>query len=354
MGIGLNSLPPPEAINALRESGSGDPQQELRQAIHCKYREEQRLEFDPLCNILLTGGARVGIAVAMLGLVDPGDIVVIPDPDYIGLVHMAEAVGASVRRFPIILPASGRLTIDFDCLAEALVGARMFAFTNPNNPMGGIWREEDLRELSRIADRNGTLLLCSEIYDKLIFESRPFVSLLANANLDHTLVINGTAKAYNLAGFGVGWMVCGSALHAYLQDLMILTHQAAPGVPSMRAASAVLAPGVRDSLPESQVGIMRKVARRYQDLLRRHTASGINLPQGGQFVFPDFATDDLALAIQLRREAGVLTVPGQIWGISGRGHLRLSLNPDPTRFEEGLERFDRILCSSLLKEAKQI
>ncbi len=346
LGIGHKRTPPSVVYDSLGSSPGTDPAADLTSAIGRKYRDEQQHELDPETNVLLTAGARVGFAVGMLALVNPGDTVVIPDPDYIGLLHMAAAIGARIRRMPLDRRPDGQFAVDPERLADALKDARMFAFTNPNNPMGMVWSKEALEVLAKEAGRNGTYLLTSEIYDELIFEAEPFVSLATLADPERTLITNGTAKAYDMAGFSIGWMICGSALHAELHNLMLLTHQAQPSEPSMLAASTVLDAKIRQFYPAELVTEMRATAKRLQAVLCKHTIEPVTLPQGGQFLFPRFEGDDFKLAQHLKRTAGLLTVPGQIWGAQGRGHLRIALMPSPETFDQALVRLDQALATA--------
>jgi len=309
----------------------------LKAAICAKFRDEHGLSLAN-DNVLLLGGARPGMAISLLAGINPGDRIVIPDPDYIGLTHMASAVGAEVIRSPMTRNADGSLTLDLDHLAAlAKGGLAAMILTNPNNPTGNVLTREALAALSAISERYGAFVMVNEIYDKLVHTGH-FTSYSAVGNPENSIVVGGTSKSYEMTGFGIGWLVSSAANVAQMEDLAFLTHQSKPDVMSQYAALAALSLPLRDSSPARSRLTLAANAAATCAALDAYECCRCPSPAAGQFAFPYVAADDLQLARFLLREVALQVVPGSVWGRMGAGHLRIALANTPDHQAEGLAR----------------
>lgn len=342
LGIGTYFACAPEIIEAgVMALRSGHTRYEtvapLKAAICDKFLNEHGMALGDT-NVLLLGGARPGMALTLLAGINPGDRIAIPDPDYIGLTHMASALGAEVIRVPMARAADGSLSLDLPRV-ETLAGEGLAAIilTNPNNPTGNVLTRAELSELSAISERHGTLIMVNEIYDKLVHDG-PFVSYAAVGNPENSVVVGGTSKSYEMTGFGIGWLVSSAANVAQMEDLAFLTHQSKPDAVSQYAALAALSPAIRDSSPARARATLRANALATRAALDGHEACLCPLPAAGQFAFPFVDADDRELARFLLREMALQVVPGSVWGAMGKGHLRLALANSPEHQAEGLSR----------------
>ena len=309
----------------------------LKDAIIAKYRDEHGLAIGRE-NVMLLGAARPGMALTMLTGIEPGDRVIIPDPDYIGLTHMASAIGAQVIRAPMVRHDDGALSLDFGHIEElARDGVKAICLTNPNNPTGNVLSADDLRQLAAIAETHGAFVMVNEIYDKLVYDGR-FTSFAAIGNLENAVVVGGTSKSYEMTGFGIGWLISSAGNVARMEDLAFLTHQSKPDAPSQYAALAALTPPVRDSSPRESVKRLIANAERTVEALERFAGCRCPMPQAGQFAFPYVGGDDVALARFLVSTVGLQVVPGSVWGQQGAGHLRIALANPVDHQREGLDR----------------
>ena len=309
----------------------------LKDAICAKFLDEQNIALTNE-NVLLLGAARPGMALTLLAGIDPGDTIVIPDPDYIGLTHMACAVGANVVRAPMTRADDGRLSLDLSALDRlADSGFSALILTNPGNPTGNVLSREDLRAISGIADKAGAFVMVNEIYDKLMHGGQ-FTSYAAVGDLDTSIVVGGTSKSYEMTGFGIGWLISSPANVARMEDLAFLTHQSKPDAVSQYAALAALSAPVRNASPARSVEVLKANARRTAEALDGYEGCRCPLPIAGQFAFPYVGGDDLELARFLLDEVALQVVPGSVWGSQGAGHLRLALANSPDHQAEGLSR----------------
>jgi aspartate/methionine/tyrosine aminotransferase len=342
LGIGEYFDCDPEIIRAAIDSlRAGNTRylilEPLKHAIANAYREEHGVHIDAQ-EVLLLGGARPGIAIAALAGIDPGDVVIVPDPDYIGLTHMASAVGATLVRVPLKRIAEVGFAPDLDAIkAHAAAGARAILLTNPNNPTGFVWRRGDLETLALISDRFGMLVVVNEIYDRLVFRGN-HCSYASIGNLERAVIIGGTAKVYDMTGFGLGWILSSAENVAVFEDLLFLTHQGKPDATSQHAALAALTSPVRERGASNSRARLLVNAQLTVEALDGFCGCRCPLPDAGQFAFPWIGGDDLEVARFLKTNFQVQVVPGSIWGSQGAGHLRVALANDKSRQAEGLER----------------
>jgi aspartate/methionine/tyrosine aminotransferase len=309
----------------------------LKAAICAKFRDEQGLSLTN-ANVLLLGAARPGMALSLLAGIDPGDRVVIPDPDYIGLMHMASALGAEVIRAPMNRTADGGLSLDLAQLEGiAKEGLAALILTNPNNPTGNVLSRDELSAISEISEKSGAFVMVNEIYDKLVYDMQ-FTSYSTVGNPENSIVVGGTSKSYEMTGFGIGWLISSPANVARMEDLAFLTHQSKPDAVSQYAALAALSSPIRESSPARSRKILKANAALTSAALDSYESSLCPIPSAGQFAFPYVAANDQLLARFLVREMALQVVPGSVWGSRGAGHLRLALANSPEHQTEGLSR----------------
>jgi aspartate/methionine/tyrosine aminotransferase len=326
------------AVAAIRNGHTRYEQvDQLKDAIIAKYRDEHGVSIDRE-NVMLLGAARPGMALTMLTGIELGDRVIIPDPDYIGLTHMASAIGAQVIRAPMVRHEDGALSLDIGQIEDlAKDGVKAICLTNPNNPTGNVLSGAELRRLAAIAERQGAFVMVNEIYDKLVYSGQ-FTSFTTIGSLENSVVVGGTSKSYEMTGFGIGWLISSASNVARMEDLAFLTHQSKPDAPSQYAALAALTPPVRESSPQQSVKRLIANAERTVEALERFANCRCPMPQAGQFAFPHVGGDDVALARFLVNTVGLQVVPGSVWGQQGAGHLRIALANPVDHQLEGLDR----------------
>lgn len=342
IGIGSYGAPHPSVIEAaVRALESGHTRylelEALPAAVAAAQREVHGAAVDP-AEVVVLGGARAGIMLTFLALIERGDRVVIPDPDYPGVSHAAALLDAVVVRPAMRKQLDRSFAPDIDAIADAMPGARILAFTNPGNPTGHVWTEGELRAIADVAREQGVTVVVNEVYDRLQMTESKHVGWTAFNGLDRGMVIGGTAKCYDMTGFRIGWIIAERSLAARLTDLRFLAHQAEAPAADQFAAVAALTPPVRDTHPATAAAALLENARATVDALSGIPGVRCPQPRAGQFAFIEVGGDDQALAERLKEEAGVCVVPGGAWGACGRGHLRIALCNPPGVMAEGLRR----------------
>jgi aspartate/methionine/tyrosine aminotransferase len=196
-----------------------------------------------------------------------------------------------------------------------------------------------LETIAEVAKRHDLLVFVDEIYEKLIYDDAEHVSLASLPGMsDRTITVNGFSKAYAMTGWRIGYV----AAHEGLSSVLRTVHYYAtlcPSAISQKAALAALT-GPQDCVKEmlNEYRKRRELATRELSKLK---ALSYSVPRGAFYVFPDFSRyeqSDEKLALDILKQARVVTVPGSGFGKAGAGHLRISYSADYGQVEEGLKR----------------
>ena len=344
LGIGTYLRTDPEIARAVSADMQGRNlhylrRPEVNQLVAQKYLDEQGVTLVAQTQIFLTGGARIAMTLALLRLLNPGERVVIPDPDYVGLGHVASGLGAQVVRVPMSRGSEGDLSVDIARLTGAVRnGCRLVMITNPNNPTGYVWPLEALRALSDVLTEVDGLLLANEVYDKLTFTGVRHISALAACDPSRTIVVSGPGKAYDITGLPLGWLAGPEDLLRPMADVSFMFHIPTPSAAALYATRAVLSEPLRSQHPLRSVAILEENAQLTAKAFLE--VPGFRFPRvgGGQFAFPWVGVDDVELCLQLKKAAGVSLMPGSAWGRMGRGHVRVALANMPDVHARGVAR----------------
>ncbi len=316
---GLPDFEPPPEIAAALERALAEPENhqysytwglpELRAAVAEKSRRFNSIAADPDTEVTITCGVSEGVVDAILGLTEPGDEVLIPEPWYENYVP-ACALAAAVPRFvPLSEPGFG---LDPGRLERAVTSRTRLIFVNtPGNPSGRVFSREELEGVARICARHGLIAVTDEIYEHMWYDGHRHVSLGSLPGMeDRTVTLSGLGKTYAVTGWRVGWAVAAPKLTALVRKVHDYLTICAP-TPFQRAGVAALA------LPPSYYEALRKTyAARRTLLLGALERAGLTFapPEGAYYVMADAAAlgwkDDWKFVDFLARQVGVIAVPG--------------------------------------------
>jgi N-succinyldiaminopimelate aminotransferase len=191
---GVNQYPP----------GPGMP--ELRRAITADRAARYGLEYDPDSEVLVTVGATEAISAAILGLVEPGDEVLLTEPYYDSYAASVALAGATRRAVPLERSGSG-FVLDVDALRAAVTGrTRMLVVNTPHNPTGTVYDEATLTAVAELACERDLLVLSDEVYEHLVFDGRRHIPLASLPGMaERTVTVSSAAKMFNVTGWKIGW-----------------------------------------------------------------------------------------------------------------------------------------------------
>jgi aminotransferase len=327
---GFPDFPAPDAIKAAAcEAIRADINQysvtwgapALRQAIAADFSGRTGLPVDPDRQVTVTCGATEAMAATFLGLIDPGDDVVIFEPFYENYGPDAILAGATPRFVRLRPPAhdasAGRLvnqpwTFDEDELAAAFSNrTRAIVINTPNNPTGKVFTREELSSIARLCQHWGVVAITDEIYEHIVYPGHAHVHLAAlDGMAERTVTINSVSKTFSVTGWRLGWTVAPAALAEGIRKVHdFLTVGAA--APLQAAAAAALA-----SPPAYYRDLAAAYLRRRDRLLGILEGAGFTcqVPEGAYYVMTDIRdfgfTSDIEFVRHLVTNVGVAAVPG--------------------------------------------
>jgi alanine-synthesizing transaminase len=319
-----------------------------------QYHRAKGVQGIDIDDVYLGNGVSELIVMAMQALLDDGDEVLIPAPDY--PLWTAAVSLAGGRPVHYRCDESADWAPDVEHLAS-LVGPRTRAVVviNPNNPTGAVYEAPVLEALLDIARRHELVVFSDEIYDQILYDDAEHVATAALAPDLLCLTFNGLSKAYRLAGFRSGWMVIsGPTADAggYLEGLSILANmRLCANVPAQHAVATALggSHGLTDLvLPGGRLREQRDVALA---LLREIPGVTCVEPRGALYLFPRLdpevyrIDDDQQLVLDLLREQHLLVVQGTGFNWPATDHLRVVTLPRVEDLREAIGRLAVFLSS---------
>ena len=310
------------------------------------------IETATVDDIWLGNGVSELIAMALQALLDDGDEVLVPAPDYPLWTASTSLAGGTAVHY--LCDESNDWLPDMEHLKSKISDrTRAIVVINPNNPTGAVYPEWVLREIAELARRHNLIVMADEIYDKILFDGAvhtPFASIAPDVL---TLTFNGLSKAYRVAGFRAGWlMVTGPKRRAasYLEGITLLANmRLCANVPAQHAIQTAL--GGRQSINELILPGGRLLEQRDAAVTALRKIPGVSVfqPKGALYVFPKLdpgmypIKDDQQFVLQLLREKHVLVVQGTGFNWPTTDHLRIVTLPRADELTEAIERIGAFL-----------
>jgi aspartate/methionine/tyrosine aminotransferase len=293
--------------------------------------------------ILVACGTAEANFVTIWGLIEAGEELVVMLPNYMQIHGLGRGFRGEVK--PFYLRPENNWAPDLDELRRAVTPrTRAIAICNPNNPTGTILSETDRREIVRIAAQVGAWLISDEVYQGAEHDGQTTPSLWAgSAGYERVIITCGLSKAYGLPGLRLGWIVALSSLIAHLWSYRDYT-TIAPATLSDRIAQRALETERRAKILERTRSIIRRNYAIVEMWLREHEdLLEVVVPRAGAIALIKYhlPIDSIELVGKMRREQGVLVVPGAHFGLEG--YLRLGYGGQSRHLEEGLERVSHAL-----------
>jgi aspartate aminotransferase len=283
---------------------------------------------------------------AILGIVDPGDEVIVPDPGYPIYESLVRFVGGTPVAIPIRMANDFRL--DVDELASLITPrTRMLVVNSPANPTGGVLTRTDLERIAELAIRHDLAVLADEIYSRILYDGTEHVSIASLPGMaERTIVLDGFSKTYAMTGWRLGYAIVPPTLVQTYSQLIINTISCAPTFAQLGAVEALTG-------PQADVDAMVVEFRARRDLVvdGLNAIAGVSClrPTGAFYAFPDIAGTGLTgaeLAERLLHDAGVCVLAGTAFGGVGTDHIRISYANSRENLSLALDRI-RGLVESL-------
>jgi aspartate aminotransferase len=286
-------------------------------------------------NILITHGGTAGLSCSILGLVNPGDAVLIENPTYSLYADAIRLAGGVVKHFGRN-PDGG---LDFGEIRSLAPAAKMIIVCQPSNPTGTILSSHEWRQLAEIAGESDLIVLSDEAYDGIVFDDSEFVSALSVPGLASRLIVCRTfSKKYAMTGWRVGYLVGAAELIAAASTVH-RTFNGAVNTANQHAAVAALEHASQDA-EAMRVEFQQRRALMVSCLQDKGPLRFA--PPAGAFYlwvgYPEKFGDSQEVAGKCLAN-GVRVRPGSEFGPGGKYRIRLSFAPDRDRIVEGCRRF---------------
>lgn len=297
---------------------------ELRRAVSKHYQKRDSAWYDPNTEILITNGVAEGIYLAISALLNPGDQILIPDPAWINytvvpLMGLAEPVTYSLSEENDFLP-------NLEEIEQSITPrTKMMLLVNPSNPTGRVIPPDMLRRLADMVKKHDLILISDEIYEDIVYAPAVFTSMAAFEDIRSRLVIlSGFSKSYSMTGWRLGYVLSSAGM----ANAMLRRHQyTITSVNTFAQWGAVEALEGTHEYVDAMVAEFERRKDFMYNRINRIKSLNCAKPEGAFYLFVSvkglgMSGKDAAAA--LLQKYGVAVVPGESFGKSGEGYIRLS------------------------------
>jgi alanine-synthesizing transaminase len=342
-------------LNLPHAHGYGDSKGLLsaRRAV-VQYYQGKGINGVDIEDVYLGNGVSELIVMALQALLDNGDEVLIPAPDY-PLWTAAVSLGGGRPVHYLCDEEAGWLPALDDIIAKITDRTKAIVVINPNNPTGAVYPREVLEKLTEVARQHNLVVFSDEIYDKILYDGVEHVPTAALAPDLLCLTFNGLSKSYRVAGFRTGWMmISGPKRHAesYIEGLEILANmRLCPNVPTQYAVQTAL--GGYQSIDDLVLpgGRLKEQRDRTWELLNDIPGVSCVKPTGALYAFPRLDPkrypihDDEQFVLDLLLQEKILVVQGTGFNWPRPDHFRIVTLPPVADLEDAVTRIGRFLTT---------
>lgn len=314
---------------------------ELREALAKKAYADYGLCYDPDSEILITVGGTEAIFLALFGLINPGDEVLIPDPGFVCYEPGVVLAGGGPVYIPLL--EKNGFKPSFDSVMSRITGkSRVMILNYPNNPTGSVLSFDEIATLAEIAVERDIIVISDEVYEKIIYDGAKHHCVATFPEMrERTLVVNSFSKTYAMTGLRVGYVYGPKPL---ISSLWLAHQYLVACVDTLAQYTAVAALKGSQTFVNDMVKEFDRRRHLVYERLNEIDGFECSLPKGAFYAFPNikhFEMSSEEFAEFLIKEAHVATVPGSAFGSQGEGYIRLSYAASYNKLEEALDRIER-------------
>ena len=323
---------------------------ELKQAVCRRMREDCGVDYAP-AQVVVTGGAKHCVYLALRSLVDPGDEVILPAPYWVSYLELIKMVGGK----PVIVTAGER--DNFKMTAEQLAAAitprtKALILNNPNNPTGMVYSREELEAIAQVCVEKDIYVISDEVYYGLLYDGVKFTSMAALGGeiKERTVLINGVSKSYAMTGWRIGYLLANEKIARVISNFV--SHSTGSPCSVSQAAAVSALTGPQDCVEE-----MRRAfeERRNYIVERVNRIDGVSClkPEGafyvmmnierliGKTVHGERIQTDHDFCTAFLKHGLVATVPGR--GFGAPNFVRWAYAASMDNIRKGLDRLEAFL-----------
>ena len=324
-----------------------------RKAI-MQYSQEKKLPGVQLDDIIMGNGVSELIVMCMQGLLENGDEVLVPAPDYPLWTAAVSLAGGKARHY-LCDEGAGWLPDIADLKSKITPKTRALVVINPNNPTGAVYPVDMLKELVEVARQHQLIIYADEVYDKTLYDGEQHTSIASLAEDVLCITLNGLSKNYRACGYRTGWMVMsGAKAHAgdYIEGINLLASmRLCANVPGQYAVQTALGgyQSIDDLVaPNGRLTRQRDLAH---SLLTSIPGVSCVKPKAALYLFPRLdpkvypIKNDQQFILEMLEQEKVLVVQGSGFNWPNPDHLRIVFLPNADDLTEAIGRIERFLHS---------
>ncbi len=314
---------------------------ELRKSIAGYLKRKNNLEYDGEHEIIVTVGGSEAIDIAIRGLINPGDEVLIVEPSFVCYAPIVELTcGVPV---PIPTKEENRFKLTADELREKITDkTKLLILPYPNNPTGGIMTREDLEAIAEVLRGTDIMVLSDEIYSEMTYGRKHCSIAELEGMHERTLLVNGFSKAFAMTGWRLGYL---AAPEPVIKQLVKIHQYAIMSSPTVSQYAAIEA---LENCDEEVKHMVKEYNVRRRYLVEAFNRIGLTCfePEGAFYVFPCIKSTGLSseeFCAQLLEKERVAVVPGNAFGESGEGFVRVSYAYSLKHLMEAVKRIESFI-----------
>lgn len=313
----------------------------LREEISNYLKRKQNILYNPDNEILVTVGGSEAIDIGLRAMINEGDEVIIPQPSYVSYAPCADLAGA--KSVFIDLKAENDFKLTAQELKDAITEkTKVLILPFPNNPTGAIMEKTELEEIAKVVIENDIFVMSDEIYGELTYKGEHVSIASLDGMKERTLLINGFSKAYAMTGWRLGYACGPKELLTQMTKIHQYAIMCAPTI-SQYAAIEALKNGDDDV---KQMRTSYNQRRRFLMNAFKEMNLSCFEPHGAFYVFPcikEFGMTSEEFATKFLEEEHVAVVPGNAFGDSGEGFLRISYAYSMDTLKIAMEKLQKFI-----------
>jgi aspartate/methionine/tyrosine aminotransferase len=318
---------------------NGDP--ELIREIATYYKTDYNLELNSN-EIMAVVGACHGMYLALETIIDDDDEIIVPEPYF---TPYKEQIGlVKGKMVPLITLEEEGFNINPQKL-EALINERTKAIliNSPNNPTGAYFNKELLEEIAKLAIKHDLLVLSDEVYDAFIYEEKPVTIASISGMKERTILMGSFSKAFAMTGWRIGYVIAPDYIIACMKDINEGICFTAPSI-SQRAAIHALK--TRHSIQPEMIAKFQERIFYCYDRINKIPALSVIKPKAGIYLFVNIkgtGYTSFEFTKLLMEKVKVAVIPGNAFGNSGEGYIRIACTVDVEKLKIAFDRIESLL-----------